>query len=61
MKKIDGYSVAQLEVMLRQQKQALVQEAVGLRRDINAKERRLAEVTDKLDELDRAEIILNHQ
>lgn len=60
MKTINGYSVAQLESMLRQQRQALIQEATGLRRDINAKERRLAEVTEKLAELERAENLLNH-
>lgn len=58
MRMIGGYSVAQLEVMIRQQKAALIQEAATLKREISARETRLKEIVDRLDDLERSENVL---
>lgn len=57
-KLIGGYSVSQLSAMLRQQKLAAIQEVTTLRREIAARERRLAEAVAKLEDLSRAEVLL---
>lgn len=57
-KLIGGYSVNQLSAMLRQQKLAAIQEVTTLRREIAAQERRLVEAVERLEELSRAEVLL---
>lgn len=57
-KLIGGYSVNQLSAMLRQQKLAAIQEVTTLRREVAALERRLVEAVERLEELSRAEVLL---
>lgn len=57
-KLIGGYSVNQLSAMLRQQKLAAIQEVTTLRREVAARERRLVEAVERLEELSRAEVLL---
>lgn len=58
-KRIGGYPVSQLRIMLDQQQRALRQEIDNLRREINQKARRLADAMNQLEELERAENLLD--
>lgn len=58
-KEIGGYPVSQLRVMLDQQQRALRQEIETLRKEINLKAKRLADALGQLEELERAENLLD--
>jgi len=59
VKNIGGYSVAQLRVMLDQQMRAKKQRIETLKREINSRAVQLAAAMTELEELERAENLLN--
>lgn len=58
--KINGYSRTQIENMLRSQRKALTQEAASVRRQINHLEKRLGEITVRLQDIEHSENMLEN-
>lgn len=57
-KRVGGYSVEQLRTMMRVEQAALRQEIANLRSETNRMNARLKEAADRLEELERAENLL---